>query len=290
MSTLTKVLALLVSAIAIFLCGVVVDAFANAEDLKDQLSDETRKIKQAKDECQIMADQLEASVVNHQGEKKDLNAELSRVNDKWTEAKGSMIKAISENGSLETKANQAVVLSSVLAKTIDGLTVTNTTLVDELSKLKEEVVATKTMYNEMARKYNSSVVMVSRLQTNVKHLEEKLHVVENEKAVLASQLRRAAVVTGTETAPVDNVNDVAVAPSGIPIRGEVTDVDENRIAISVGTSSGVRKGMSFNVVRGDKYLGNLEVIYVRAGDAVGHLTNPQGNVVKGDIVVTGFDL
>ena len=77
--------------------------------------------------------------------------------------------------------------------------------------------------------------------------------------------------------------------SGVPIRGEITDIKGDMAQISVGSSSGVRKGMAFWITRGTNFLGKMEITVVSPDEAVGRLTNQQGTIVKGDAVTTGFD-
>ena len=76
--------------------------------------------------------------------------------------------------------------------------------------------------------------------------------------------------------------------AGVPMRGEITAVDGDNFAISVGSSSSVRKNTRFWIIRGDKYLGNLEIVHVELDESVGRLSNQQGVVVKGDMVTTDF--
>ena len=77
--------------------------------------------------------------------------------------------------------------------------------------------------------------------------------------------------------------------AGVPIVGEITAMDNNNVAISVGSTSGVRESMRFWIVRGDKFLGNLDIIYVEADEAVGRLSNSQGVIVEGDMVTTDIN-
>jgi len=73
----------------------------------------------------------------------------------------------------------------------------------------------------------------------------------------------------------------------VPFLNQVSEGE--KVAISVGSSSGVRNNMTFLVTRADKFLGNLKIIHVDPSASVGELDNQQGAIAKGDKVTTGFD-
>ena len=70
----------------------------------------------------------------------------------------------------------------------------------------------------------------------------------------------------------------------VPIRGQITELADDLVAISVGSSSGVRKGMTFIIYRGGEYLGKLVVEMVEPDRAGGRITTRVGQIQVGDYV------
>ena len=118
---------------------------------------------------------------------------------------------------------------------------------------------------------------------------EQIHELENENAQVRQQLQKVTLASSEFRQAGDQVSLTPPAAAGVPIRGTITGVDQDLASISVGAASGVREAMTFKVIRGGEYLGDVVVTRVEQSEAVGRLTHRQGTIVKGDRVTTGFD-
>ena len=119
--------------------------------------------------------------------------------------------------------------------------------------------------------------------------EEKIRALESDIALLEQKYQRAMLASNDARILPDQVTVRTPQPGRVPIRGEITDILGDRAAISVGSSSGVRENMEFNVFRGSEFLGSLVVLEIAPTESAGRLQRKQGTIVKGDKVSTGFD-
>jgi len=79
-----------------------------------------------------------------------------------------------------------------------------------------------------------------------------------------------------------------IAPSSdVPdIRGTVKDVSGDLVAINVGSTQGIKKGMKLIIYRGGIFVGRLIVDYVEANESGGRITDKQVDPLKGDKVTS----
>ncbi|MCH9022207.1 MAG: hypothetical protein IID32_05540 [Planctomycetes bacterium] len=96
-------------------------------------------------------------------------------------------------------------------------------------------------------------------------------------------------MTSSIWVPDGDVGQVPVGLSGVPIRGQITEVREGLASISVGSAASVRKGMKFLVYRGDQYMGDLQITHVETSESAGLVVLQRGSIVRGDSVTTGFN-
>ena len=122
-----------------------------------------------------------------------------------------------------------------------------------------------------------------------KQYREKIYALEDSLVQLRNQLQKVTIASRDPQVLGDQVSQAREVAPGIPIRGQITDVEDNLASISVGSASGVQKDMRFKVYRDDSYLGDLKIIYVQPDEAAGRLESQQSRIVKGDSVTTGFN-
>lgn len=288
LSTLTKVFTLLVSILAILLCGVVVTYIATSADYKKSY------------EKQVTLTQAAIIVgETHRSAKENLALEAKGQKDKLITANKSL-QAINDEQARElivakSKAEEAVRNVETAQKTMEALTAS----LRQLQKSQAELFTINITYlnekleaqkkeEQTSLRLNSEIVKTQQLDTTRKRLTEQ--VAELESDIEKLNVKLASVnITSSEMINTKVVTMTEPVPAGVPIRGEIIDVADELAAISVGSSSGVREGMRFWIERGGKFYGNLTINRVEPGESVGQLINLQGVIVKGDVVTTGFE-
>ncbi len=288
MSTLTKVFALLISALAIFLCGVVSTFLMTAEDYKAYA--ESWKTKAEAAALQAVA--AEERLNNFKGEQEiiaeGLRNNISTLQSLYNERTRQWNDAMEAGKQEAARAATAVQTMAALQTTVENMQSSIKDLWDAHNVLIADKRKAEVAKADAEHKLNLSSAKNELLEDTRRLHVEKIAELENTIVDLNQQLEKFKVASSDFT----STNQVSLTPidsGGVPIRGEIIDIRDDKAAISVGSSSGVRKNMRFWITRGDKFLGKLQILMVEADEAVGRLDNLQGVIVVGDSVTTGFD-
>jgi hypothetical protein len=182
----------------------------------------------------------------------------------------------SENLALQTTVKTQAVSVRVKTEENRHLTTVNEDLRGENDRLMTESIQLNDRNKELA---------AERLI-----LERKLRMLEEENIAMRqenAQLRQGVAAGPEAVGPVAVVG--AAEPVGpvsrSPIRGQITAVEGNIAEIDVGSADGVKRGMSFVVMRDEKYLGDLRIEDLEPRSAVGTLElTGQGAIRAGDNV------
>jgi len=272
LSTLTKVLIVLLTISSIFLCGIVVTYVANAEDYRKKFLDQKTEYQTAEQiKEQAVKDKnttIEEAAERERKLKSDISAletQVGQLNTKLAEAERQKAALIEEAGKwkaitrdfYDTNEKQRQLLEDTLAKlkTIEA---------EQIQSDKEIKETTAALIENMAI---------------IDDLEEQLKQLSKEKTALQNELDRLFQRTGKAIAPPEPVTTikekVRVAPPivDIGLKGLITAVDlEKSLAeISIGAASGVKQNMTFHVTRADKFICDIVIIDVEPEKAIGTL-------------------
>jgi hypothetical protein len=289
LSFLTKLLALLVSLLSIFLCGAVVVFVTNTNNWKKAYQGQETITRAA----QTYALQREMDLNDQQQIYESQLQQLNQLIVSWQNEYAKLENDLKQEASVritsESKADSAVKVSEALAALVDSMRRTRDVLQQRLEVAHNDKRKAETQVTKLNEDLNQEKVKVAQLDSIRRRNEEKIRALENDIALLEQKYQRAMLASSDPRILPDQVTVRAPQPGRIPIRGEITDILGDRAAISVGSSSGVRENMEFNVFRGSEFLGSLVVLQVESTQSAGRLQRTQGTIVKGDKVSTGFD-
>ena len=288
MSTVTKVFAVLVSLLSIFLCGVVVAFMGKAQNYKELYNDQ----KVLADAAQVMAysaeQRLEKANLTY-GKAAELTSErLKDLRDQYNLMSVDLVQAEQQSVLESSKADSAIKLVSAMRNTIQDMQTAYESLWSDFDSNRSEMLQAQTQVTELTRQLNNEMARTKQLEDTNRRRAEQIAGLEEQVAKLNQQMDKYNLAQ-KEFESDTSVAQVLPAMTGVPIMGEITEMDDKNVAISVGSTSGVREDMKFWIVRGDKFLGNLKIIYVEADAAVGSLINKQDVIVEGDMVTTDFN-
>ncbi len=272
MSTLTKVLIVLLTISSIFLCGIVVTYVANAENyrqmynsLRVQKDAAVENEKQAKNQLNDINDEMERQKTERDKKDADHKIEVGQLDTKLKDAERQKAALIDEAGKwkaitrefYDTNDKQRQLLEGTLAKlkTIEA---------DQIQSDKEFKETTAALIEKMA--------IIDDLEKQSKQLLE-------EKTDLQNRLNQLLQQTGKAVAAPERVTTVKekaqVAPPTVDIGldGLITSVDlQNSLAeISIGAANGVKQNMRFHVTRADKFICDIVILDVEPEKAIGTL-------------------
>ncbi len=272
MSTLTKILIVLLTISSIFLCGIVVTYVANAENYRKNYLDQKR-LKDAAEQVKEQAVKNKNKTIEDVAERErklnsdiaDLESQVEVLASKLKEADIQKAALIEEAGKwqaitrdfYDTNDKQRQLLENTLAKlkTIEA---------EQIKSDKEIKETTAALIEKMA--------IIDDLEKQSKQLLEEKTDLQNRLNQLLQQAGKAVTALEPFT-PTKEKAQVAPPTVDISLNGLITAVDlENSLAeISIGAANGVKQNMTFHVTRADKFICDIVIFDVEPEKAIGTL-------------------
>ncbi len=272
MSTLTKVLIVLLTISSIFLCGIVVTYVSNADNYRQRYN----KLKTDKD----------AAVENEKNARKQLNLKIEDAGKQEQKLKDDINTLKIQVGQLQTqlteaqrRAAEAVTQENIWRDINTKFLSTNEDLrkllEDKLAELKS--VDSRRIQGDKELKETTATLIEKMAIIN--DLEKQSRLLLEEKTGLQNELGKFLQKSGQTVAapvsvtPVMETARVAAPPVDIGLNGLITTVDlENSLAeISIGAANGVKQNMKFHVTRADKFICDIVILDVEPEKAIGTL-------------------
>jgi len=272
LSTLTKVLIVLLTISSIFLCGIVVTYVSNAENFK-QMYNTQKADKNAAEENEKNAKKqlnlaIEAAGKQEQKLKDDINAlkiKVSQLETQLAEAKIKADEAVAQENLWREINTKFLSTNEDLRKLLE----------DKLAELKN-VDARRIQGDKELKETTATLIekmaIISDLEKQSKLLLEEKTDLQNQ---LGTRLQRTGqtVATPVTVTPLKETARVAIPAVDIGLNGLITTVDmENSLAeISIGGANGVKQNMKFHVTRADKFICDIVILDVEPENAIGTL-------------------
>lgn len=272
MSTLTKVLIVLLTIASIFLCGIVVTYVANADNYKQKFENLNTNYQAAKRNEDNAKTQLNNTI-----EEKDRNAEklgeqIASLGEQISKLKSDLANAERERDDANRKVNNWAAIVMDFSKTIENNEKLAKDALTERDLKEAELIKQGKELKDTTAALMENMAIVKQLQDESKRLLEEKTELQNKLDLYLQQYGKAIA----EPMPVTAVQDVvSLTPPAkdIDLNGSITDVDlKNLLAeISIGEADGVREGMRFHLTRGSKFICDMVVLDVWPEKAVGWL-------------------
>ena len=290
MSTLTKILIILLTISSIFLCGIVVTYVAYVDNYR-KLYEDLRQKYQAADQNMKAAerDKAEALAKSQQNESR-LTTQLNSLKAQVSQLQTDLNTANRDKAQLQQRVDSWTSQVQDFRATNANLQQMLNSTLDELNKVKAEQIKDRKELEDLTTTLEEKLAIIAMLDQKTKRLLE-------EKAELQGKLDKYLQPVGrTPTVPVpvtrikDKAKPVPPVVRKVELKGLVTAVDlKNKMAsISLGLADGVKEGMKFHVTRDDKFLCNIVILDVDAEQAVGFLDLVQVQPKTGDQVATSL--
>lgn len=290
MSTLTKILIVLLTLSSIFLCGIVVTYVANADNYREKYTN-IRSDRDSLDK-KLKAKTKEANeyIEEKQQLEDKLRSEIAALSAKVGKLEGNLRDVERERASLLAQVESWTSITKDFYTTNDkqGALLKNT--LDELKRIQAEQIKQRKELNETTAELVEKMAIVEQVQAeNRRLLEEKTEL----RARLDSILRPAGEAVAevvTVTPQISTVRPAGPATMQIGLKGLVTDVDmENSLVeISIGSADGVKEGMKFYITRGEEFICDILIYDVEPEKAVGLLDLVSKQPKAGDDVSTNL--
>jgi hypothetical protein len=272
LSTLTKVLIVLLTLSSIFLCGIVVTYVANAENYRKKYLDQ-KKDYDAAVENKELAEKRENKTIEETGERElKLKSDINTLEIKVDRLTNDLDVAERQKAALIEEAGKWKAITRDFSDTNDKQ---RQLLEDTLAKLKtieaEQIKADKEL-NETTAALREKMAIIDTLEKTSKQLLEEKTDLQNRLDQLLQQAGKT-VAAPVSVTPIKEKVRVAPPTVDIGLKGLITTVDlENSLAeISIGAADGVKQNMTFHITRADKFICDIMILDVEPEKAIGTL-------------------
>ena len=291
MSNLTKILIVLLTVSAIFLCGIVVTYIANANNYKEKytkLSSDRAALEQEKES---LNNQLKEKIQQKDDLEKSLGNQVASLKTKEDDLQTKITGVEREKSELLERVNSWASITKDFQATTDKQTQLLGTAQEDVKQLKTEQI-------KLSKELDQTSAAVVEKNALIEAAEaEKRRLIE-EKADLQNRLDKiiqaGGKVPATDGAPVTQEKGKAMPAQAttetINLKAQISEVDvKNSLAtISIGSADGVKEGMKFHVTRGDEFICDVLIVNVDTEKAVGVLELVQQSPKVGDNASTNL--
>ncbi len=302
MSTLTKVLIILLSVSSIFLCGIVATYVASANDYKEKWETADRGLRKARTDVIAANDEVNQVKNSTEQAKATLLAKIGSLESDLITVRGELSQAQLERNQLLNDVAKYASETEALAKTNDKWQTMLQNAQTELFKVNTELTTKGSQNKEITTAILEKMAIIAQLEDQAKQLiSEK----EQLQVKLVQVLRQFGKTVGRPTSPTTSSSTRDKAQSRLPgpslgpvgtqvkeigLKGVITQVDlKNSLAvISIGAADGVKEKMKFYATRGDSFICEILILDVSAERAVGFLERVQTPPKSGDSISTSI--
>jgi DNA repair exonuclease SbcCD ATPase subunit len=272
LSTLTKVLIVLLTLASIFLCGIVVTYVANATDYKEKYDRQESSYRAAERRAENAESNFNKLKSETDQAKLDLNNQIAALQQRINTLGADLKQCQIDRDDARRKEDTWEAMVKDFAERIR---VNNQLTASAQADLKD---VTAELTKERAEHVQTTDALMNKMAI-IEDQEAKLKRLLEEKAGLQSELDQIFRQYGKITAPAEPVTALRelakVAPpvKDIDLEGMITDLDlQERLAeISIGRADGVQEGMRFHATRGDQYICDIVILDVLPEKATGWL-------------------
>jgi len=279
LSTLTKILIVLLTIASIFLCGIVVTYVATADNYRKKYDTLYVNYQSTEQKRKSAEKQLEELTKQADQQKKELNDKVAALNIIIEQLRANVAAAEAEKARLLQRVDGFAAEVATFTKTNEYQTSLAQNAFNAWKTAEATLTVEQSQHKETARVLLEKMAVVTTLEERNKRLLE-------ENAELQTKLDQFLRQYGKVLAPPTPVTPVTAKAQPAPppakeisLKGQITAVDlKNRLAeISIGTAHGVKQDMKFHVTRGDQFICDILILHVEPEKAVGilDLLNPE---------------
>jgi len=290
LSTLTKVLIVLLTLSSIFLTGIVVTYVSTTENYKLLYEEEKANSQAIMGKNAALIRQRNEQTVAHQQLVDNLNEKIQQLQIEKNQLQTKLSNTERSRVELEERISGYAAVISGFNQTVSDMDQSLRLARTELDKLREQRATDRQYLNEITATLDEKIVELESLEAERRRLLE-------EKVTLESLIEQFVGSTGEEvekpqpvTQPKDKASAAWPTTDQVSLQALVSNVDmKNSLAtISIGSADGVREGQRFHVIRGDLFVCDILVTDVEPDQAAGVLELVQYQPRIGDNAVTNW--
>ena len=286
MSTLTKVFIVLLVVLSIAFTTMTVSIVARTPDWRETAEryEEHARVADANLTQLIAANAAELAAAHdairgHQDKIANLQEQVQQARNEAAQLRVELAKAASEKSGAEA-------INRGLLAQLDACTAGRDEYRAHRDKLEKRNIELERRNIDLNDRVNEQTAQIAVMMEQKRQLEQQIHIVKAENEKLARAARRISTgMTLEEPSGAAMANVTAVSPiAPTAIRGQVVEVSGEIVVLSVGSTDGVQKDMTFVIHRDDEYVGDLKINVVDPSQSAGRMITTALAPRIGDLV------
>jgi chromosome segregation ATPase len=290
LSTLTKVLVVLLTLSSIFLSGIVVTYVSTTENYKSLYEKEKANSQAIIQKNAALTRQRNEQTATQQQVIDNLNEKIQGLQIERNQLQVRLGNIERSRAELEERISGYAAVISGFNQTISDMAQSLRLARTELNNLREQRVTDRKYLNEITATLDEKIVELESLETERRRLLEEKVALENWLKQLSGR------TTGEIEQPKPVTQEKDKASAAWPTTDQVSlqavvsevDLDSSLATISIGSADGVREGQRFHVTRGDVFICDILITDVEPDQAAGVLELMQYQPKVGDNAVTNW--
>jgi uncharacterized phage infection (PIP) family protein YhgE len=282
LSTLTKILIVLLSLFSLFLCGTIVTYVGTAKNYKSAYEDLKTEMSALQEKNKSYQQQIEEKKRQMDELSRKLDSEIANLKTEKSQLEQDLKDAKVAKAALDEKVQSLAASAMKFEQTVGGMESSLTKTREDLEQARGEGINLAKNLNEITASLEEKMAQLQALDAEKKRLLE-------EKTKLEQQLAGKPGPIGT-VEPVTTIPDSATnaiePPPTTALQGKITAIDGSLVTLSIGSADGVVKDMIFHVIRNDAFVCDVKITDVDTEASAGTVQLVQQPPKVGDIAST----
>jgi len=284
LSVLTKILIVLLSLFSIFLCGAVVTYVGNAGNYKALLDDQKSLNDSVKAKNATLTTQYNELTAKMKQKEQELNDRIQTLEQEKGEVVAMLRSAERKNLEYQNKVNRWTGVLDSFGQTMGSLEKSLMLTQKQLDQSRVEGIRNQKELSEIHASLYERIVQMQSLEAQRNRLLEQKS--ELEKQITAISASGGGAVEELPTSGGSLAATARAVPSGLDLKGLITEVGESLLTISLGSDDGVTEQTLFHVTRGDEFICDIIITHVDTNKSAGAAELVQQQPIVGDNVST----
>lgn len=283
MSTLTKILVVLLSLFSIFLCGVVVSYISHSSNYKALYTEQQQLTAYAQAELAKRDQMFNEQMARFKTLEADLNSRIAALEAERDQLAAELRKAERLNVQYQNQAESWKGVLSGFEQSVRNLQQSLAQTQQQLDQARQQGIKDQKELQQLTADLYAKIVQMQAMEAERRRLVEQK--AELEKQLLALTGKTPSAEPVTPAAP-SAAMPASPMPTAAAIQGLVKEVDQSLVHLSVGSADGVREQMVFHITRGDRFLCDVVITHVDVNQSAGVLQLVRERPKPGDTAST----
>lgn len=284
MSTLTKVLIVLLSLFSIFLSGIVTTYVGSANNYRTAYEEQAKELRAIKEQNRAMIGQYASKEEKLAQIQSNLTKKILTLEQEKTQSEVDLRNCQRENLTYQERVSNWASVVEGLNQTISGVEKSLSLAQSKLDKMRQSQITDRRDLNQMTTALNEKMAQVESLEKERRRLLEQ-------KVELEKQSNGSDFLSNSATVTPQNGKARQAMPvisEGLVLSGQINSVDmqNSLVSLSLGSSDGIQKGMKFYATRKDNFICEVVITDVDIDSCAGVIQLMNEKPIPGDGVST----